>query len=92
MAVAFLCTYLGLIMNIQAVAGFSWSLLLSDVEKKSMFDVSMVISLVLMYTGMNIPSLYIVGLAVALVCIKIGVFRRCCCNQEITHRALNNSC
>ena len=93
MAVAFLCTYLGLMMNIQAVAGFSWSLLLSDVEKKSMFDVSMVISLVLMYTGMIIPSLYIVGLAVALVCIKIiGLFRRCCCNQEITHRALNNSC
>ena len=91
MAVAFLCTYLGLMMNIQAVAGFNWSLVASDVEKKSMFDVSMVISLVLMYTGMSIPSLYIVVLAVVLVCIKIAVFRRCC-NQEITHRALNNSC
>ena len=74
MAVAYLCTYLGLIMNLQAVTGFSWSLV---AEKKRLFDVSMVISLVLMYTGGCAPSVYIVLLAIALVCT------RCfhCCNR-----------
>ena len=61
-------------MNIQAVAGFSWSLLLSDVEKKSMFDVSMVISLVLMYTGMSIPSISLHSRA----CSSISVYKNWC--------------
>ena len=58
-------------MNLQAVTGFSWSLV---AEKKSMFDVSMVISLVLMYTGMSAPSIYRVLLPIALVCTRCFQF------------------
>ena len=77
MAVAFLCAYLGLTMNIQALSGFSWTLI---TDKKLLFDVSCTISLVLMYTGMSIPLTYIVMLVIALVCTRIDFRRRfhCC--------------
>ena len=79
MALAFLCAYLGLIMNTQAVAGFSRTLV---PKKKRLFDVFLAISLVLIFTGMSIPIIYVVMLAIALVCTRID-FRRCfhCCKR-----------
>ena len=79
MVVAFLCAYLGLTMNIQAVAGFSWTLV---ADKKRLFHVSMVISTVLIVTGMSIPITYVVMLVIALVCTRIDFRRRFhCCNK-----------
>ena len=79
MAVALLCGYLALTMNIQALAGYSWTLV---PKKKCRFDVFCGISWVLIFTGMSIPFIYIVMLAIALVCTRIG-FRRCfhCCKR-----------
>jgi len=71
MGTAFLCTYLGLIINIETVAGVSPTLLGADQGAPEIF---LYISIVIMWTGAFIPLVYLLGLVSVVIYKRMAGF------------------
>ena len=83
MGTAFLCTYVGLIMNIETVAGVRATLLDTD---QGVPEIFLYISIVIMWTGAIVPLVYLLGL------VSVVIYKRVACHRILLAIARKAHC